>query len=317
MPQKHGDRGPERHPCGGLRRREFLKLAGAAGIGFAIPGSFDLLLGSANAATPLDLAVARGSSPSAIVRAAVEAMGGMGRFVSKGDVVVVKPNIGFDRVPEQAGCTNPEVVGEVVRLCMAAGAKKVKVFDRSVNDPRRCYVQSGIEPAAKAQGADVHFVDERRMKDAHIGGKVLTDWPLYGEVLDADKIINVPIAKHHGLAGLTMGIKNFMGVMGANRSRIHQRLDDCIVDLSLYLKPALTVLDAVRVLTANGPQGGNLKDVVKLDTVVVGTDQVAVDAYGATLFGLKGEDLGYVRIGAARGLGRSDLSKLTIRKISV
>jgi uncharacterized protein (DUF362 family) len=308
---------PERHPCGGIRRREFIRLAGAAGVGFAIPGSFDLLLGSAQAAAPPDLAVAHGSSPSAIVRAAIEAMGGMGRFVSKGDVVVVKPNIGFDRVPEQAGCTNPEVVGEVVRLCMDAGAKKVKVFDRSVNDPRRCYVQSGIEPAAKGQGADVSYMDDRRFKEMSVGGRKLLRWPLYRDIIEADKVINVPVAKHHGLATLTMGIKNFMGIMGGNRSRIHQRLDECIVDLSLYLKPTLTVLDAVRVLTANGPQGGNLKDVKKLDTVVVGTDQVAVDAYGATLFGLKGEQLGYVRVGAERGLGRSDLENLAIRKISV
>jgi uncharacterized protein (DUF362 family) len=251
------------------------------------------------------------------VTAAINALGGINKFISRGDVVVIKPNIAWDRTPEQAGNTNPEVVAAVVKLCFEAGAKKVRVFDRPVNDPRRCYIQSGIAPAAGALGANVDYVDDRKFKDMDIKGEALKSWPLYTELFEADKVINVPIAKHHGSAKLTMSMKNWMGVMGGSRRQIHQKLDESLVDLSLKIKPTLTILDAVRILTANGPQGGSLDDVKKLDTVIVGVDQVAIDAYGATLFGMKGSDLGYVTIGHARGLGQMDLNKVKIKKISL
>jgi uncharacterized protein (DUF362 family) len=251
------------------------------------------------------------------VKAAIDAMGGIKKFISRGDVVVIKPNIGWDRTPEQAGNTNPEVVAAMVKLCFEAGAKKVKVFDRPVNDPRRCYVQSGIAPAASALGADVDYMDERKFRDMAINGGALKSWPLYADIFEADKVINIPIAKHHGLAKLTMSMKNWMGVMGGSRRQIHQNLDESLVDLSMKIRPTLTVLDAVRILTANGPQGGSLADVKKLDTIIVGKDPVAVDSYGATLFGMKGSDLGYVRLGDRRGLGKMDLSRVKIRKIAV
>jgi uncharacterized protein (DUF362 family) len=296
-----------------MDRRRFLRTATIGGIGLAVP-ALGLGDGAATPAHP-DLAVAHGASPEKIVRAAVAALGGMGRFISRGDIVVVKPNIAWDRVPEQAGDTNPVVVATVVKLCLEAGAKTVKVFDRPVNDPRRCYVQSGIEPSAKAAGADVYHVDERRFKETEINGLALKSWPLYQDVFEADKVINVPIAKHHGLAKLTMSMKNWMGMMGGSRRVIHQKLDESLVDLAMKAKPCLTILDAVRILTANGPQGGDLKDVKRLDTVVAGVDQVAVDSYGATLFGMRGSDLGYVRVAAEHKLGVMDLNKLRIRKV--
>ncbi len=282
-----------------------------------MPKGLDMLAGVADAAAGPDLVVAHGASPGQIVKAAVDAMGGIKKFISRGDVVVIKPNIAWDRIPEQAGNTNPEVVAAVVKLCFEAGAKKVKVFDRPVNDPRRCYVQSGIAPAAAALGAEVDYVDERKFRDMAINGEALKSWPLYSDVFEADKVINAPIAKHHGLAKLTMSMKNLMGVMGGSRRQIHQKLDESLVDLSMKIKPTLTILDAVRILTGNGPQGGNLADVKKLDTVIVGVDQVAIDSYGATLFGMKGSDLGYVRIGNNIGLGKMDLKKLLIKKIQV
>jgi uncharacterized protein (DUF362 family) len=275
------------------------------------------IAGAAEKAARPDLVVAHGASPEKIVKAALDAMGGIKEFISRGDIVVVKPNIGWDRMPEQAGNTNPEVVAAVVKLCFEAGAKKVKVFDRPVNDPRRCYVQSGIMSAAKALGADVDYMDERKFKDMDIKGVALKSWPLYSDVFDADKVISIPIAKHHGLAKLTMSMKNWMGVMGGSRRQIHQKLDESLVDLSMKIKPTLTILDAVRILTANGPQGGSLADVKKLDTVIVGVDPVAIDSYGATLFGMKGSDLGYVTIGHKLGLGQMDLNKVRIRKVSV
>jgi len=300
-----------------MDRRTFLKTAAISSIGLTLPLAVDPLSGIAGAVSHPDLAVVHGPSPEAITKAAIDALGGIKRFIGRGDVVVVKPNIGWDRVPEQAGNTNPEVVAAVVKLCYEAGAKKVKVFDRPVNDPRRCYVQSGIEPAARAVDAEVTYMDDRKFKEMPINGLALKTWPLYSEIFEADKVINVPIAKHHGLAKLTLSMKNWMGMMGGSRRMIHQKLDESLVDLAMKAKPCLTILDAVRILTDNGPQGGDLKDVKKLDTVIAGVDQVAIDAYGATLFGMKGGDLGYVRIAAEHRFGVMDLNRLKITKIQV
>ena len=300
-----------------MDRRTFIKVTALTGIGMTMPAGLDLLAGAAEAAMTSDLAVVHGDSPERIVKAAIDAVGGIGKFISRGDVVVIKPNIGWDRTPEQAGNTNPEVVATVVKMCFEAGAKKVRVFDRPVNDPRRCYVQSGIASAAGALGADVAYVDERKFKDMDIKGETLKSWPLYTEVFEADKVINIPIAKHHGLAKLTMSMKNWMGIMGGLRRQIHQKLDASLVDISNKVKPTLTILDAVRILTANGPQGGSLADVKKLDTVIVGVDQVAIDSYGATLFGMRGSDLGYVTLGHKMGLGQMNLERLKIKKINI
>ena len=166
-------------------------------------------------------------------------------------------------------------------------------------------------------GADISFIDERRFKEVSIKGQVLKSWPLYTDIFEADKVINIPIAKHHALAKLTMSMKNWMGVMGGNRGRIHQRIGESLADINMVIKPTLTVLDAIRILTANGPQGGNLKDVKKMDTVIVGIDPVGIDSYGATLFGMMGRDLSYVRAGAAARIGIMDLSKLKIKKLNV
>jgi uncharacterized protein (DUF362 family) len=294
-----------------------MKLAALTGAGLSMPQGLYRVAEAVESSTRPDLVVVHGTSPEKIVQAALDALGGIKKFISRGDIVVIKPNIGWDRTPEQAGNTNPEVVAAVVKLCFEAGAKKVKVFDRPVNDPRRCYVQSGIAPAVSALGAEADYVDDRKFKDMAINGQALKSWPLYTDLFEADKVINIPIAKHHGLAKLTMSMKNWMGVMGGSRRQIHQKLDESLVDLSTKIKPTLTILDAVRILTANGPQGGSLADVKKLDTIIVGVDQVAIDSYGATLFGMKGSDLGYVTLGHKIGLGQMDLSKLHIKKLQV
>lgn len=296
-----------------MNRREFIKLT-AAGIAGLKMGAFAQMTVAEEIP---DLAVVEGGSHSGITERAIELLGGIRRFISRGDIVVIKPNMAWDRTPEQAANTNPEVVATVVRLCLEAGAKKVKVFDRTVNDPRRCYVQSGIMEAVKKLGADIFYVDDRKFKEMTINGEAIKTWPLYTEVFEADRVINIPIAKHHSLARLTMAMKNWMGIMGGSRRQIHQRLDESLVDLSMFVKPTLTILDATRILIRNGPQGGNPEDVRVLNTVIAGIDQVAVDSYGATLFGMKGEDLGYVRIASQRGLGKMDLSKIKIKKIKV
>lgn len=298
-----------------LTRREVLKLFMAGAGAAMIPWPWRTFASAATASSP-DLVISQGTSPSTITQAAIQALGGMGRFVSRGDVVLVKPNIGWDRTPEQAANTNPEVVATIVRLCLDAGAKEVKVFDHPCEDPRRCYVSSGIMEAAKVAGAKVSYVDSRRFRKMDIKGEVLQSWEVYQEAAEVDKIINCPILKHHSLARLTMGMKNLMGLVGGARGGLHWRLDQNIVDLAAFFKPTLVILDAVRVLTANGPQGGSLKYVKRFNTVAVSSDQVAVDAMGAKLFGLAPEEMEHLRIASKRGLGRMDLAKLRIKEVT-
>ena len=300
-------------------RRAFIKLllvAGGAVLTDVGGLSYELPVVRA-ADKPPDLLLVKGGDPKALIETAVKSLGQMSRFVSRGDVVVIKPNIGWDRVPEQAANTNPELVGAVVRMCIDAGAKKVKVFDRPCDEPRRCYVQSGIEAAVKSAGGEIFFMDERKFKEVKIGGQVLKTWPLYTEILDADKVINMPIAKHHSLTRVTLALKNWMGVMGGNRALIHQKADQSLADLTLVIRPALTILDATRILVRNGPSGGSLRDVKKMDTLIAGVDQVAVDSLGASLFGLKGEDLPFLNAAEKLGQGSIDYRKLNFRTIQL
>jgi uncharacterized protein (DUF362 family) len=297
-----------------LTRREWLKLS-LVGAGAALTPWPWKAIASAAATSPADLVISKGPSPARITEAAVQALGGMKRFISRGEVVLVKPNIAWDRTPEQAATTNPEVVATLVRLCLEAGAKEVKVFDNPCEDPRRCYVSSGIMEAAKAAGAKVSYIDERRYRKMDIKGEALQTWEVYQEAMEVDKMINCPILKHHSLARLTMGMKNLMGLVGGDRSRLHWHLDQAIVDLAAFFKPTLVVLDAVRILTANGPQGGSLKYVKRLNTVAAGIDQVAIDAIGARLFGLPPGEMEHLRIASKRGLGRMDLAKLRIKEV--
>jgi uncharacterized protein (DUF362 family) len=245
-----------------------------------------------------------------LTEASINALGGMERFVSRGDVVFVKPNIGWDKMPAQAACTNPDVVATIVRLCFEAGAGRVKVSDYPCNDQRRTFLRSGIQAAAEAEGADVFFMDRRKFREMDIGGENLRRWPMYVDYVECDRRINVPIAKHHNLTGLTLTIKNLMGVIGGERNRIHQNLGPAMADVAKFVPSDLVVLDAVRVLTANGPTGGSIDDVERRDTIVAGTDTVAVEAFGATLFGLDSSRIDTTRAGAALGLGTVDYESL-------
>jgi len=299
-------------------RRAFIKGAVGASVAAATLGIDDILGRAwADAAPGTTIAVARNGSPEALTRAAIAELGGIAKFVSRGDVVVVKPNIGWDRSPEQAANTNPEVVGTVVRLCLEAGAKKVRVMDRSCNDPRRCYRNSGILDAVGAIGdpaASVEFMDDRRFIPVEFArGESLKKWAVCQDVLEADRRINLAIAKHHNAARLTMCLKNTMGVLGGNRGNIHHDLDQMIADMNSRIIYDLHLLDAVRILTGNGPQGGRLSDVRRLDTVIAGTDPVAVDAFGATLFGILGRDVPHVARAARLGLGEIDLSRVQVK----
>jgi uncharacterized protein (DUF362 family) len=294
-----------------MNRRLFLK---DAALGTIALGAASRL--KAAAAAP-DLAFVQGESPGAIAKAAVETLGGMSKFIAKGDVVMVKPNIGWDRTPELAACTNPEVVKALVELAFAAGAKKVTVMDNTTNQAQRCYVRSGIQAAAKAAGADVPFVNPRRIKRMAVKGAWLKDWDVIEDFVEADKVINVPIVKHHSLCRATIGMKNWLGAIGDPRNQLHQRLDEAMVDLAAFFKPVLTVLDAYRILVRNGPQGGRPSDTKLMKIVVAGTDPAAIDAMGATFLEIPPADLPYLKFAAARGLGRIDLEKLAIEKRTI
>jgi uncharacterized protein (DUF362 family) len=263
---------------------------------------------------PPDLAWIQGDSPSLITREALSSLGGVKRFVSRGDIVVVKPNIGWDRTPKLAACTNPEVVKTLVELCLDAGAKEVKVMDNPCNPAQRTYVRSGISAAAKGAGAKVLFPNRHRLKKMDLNGEWLKEWEVFVDFVEADKIINVPIAKTHSLSRLTMGMKNWLGALGGNRNQLHQKLDQAMVDLASFFKPCLTVLDGYRILIRNGPQGGRVSDTKLYKTVVAGVDYVAVDAAGATFFNLEPQGLPYLRVAHQKGFGEIDLEKLIIEK---
>ncbi len=262
-----------------------------------------------------DIAVTRGKDPAANTRLAVTLLGGMDRFVKRGSRVVIKPNIVIAREPEFGVTTNPEAVAETVKMCWEAGAASVTVMDHPTAPPRQAYTVSGIQKAVRSADADMKVLSDRDFERIAIpNGRVLTSWPLLTDVFDADVFINMPCAKTHGLAGLTLSMKNLMGILGGTRGLIHQEFSQKIVDVNSLIKPQLVILDAYRLLFRNGPTGGGMQDMKMGYTTVAGTNPVSVDAYGATLFDMKPTDLDYVRIAAEQGLGVADLSKLRIEK---
>jgi uncharacterized protein (DUF362 family) len=293
-------------------RRTFLKILAAGTAGYLVPGR---KLHSFPPATreSATFGVARGSDPGSIVRKAVEMIGGMPSFISKDDVVFIKPNISWDKNPEQAATTNPEVVRAVVDMVFEAGAGKIIVADNACNDARRTYKRSRIKESAESAGAQVPYMEKRKFVSMNIGGSVIKDWEVYREAIEADKIINLPVAKHHGLSNVTLSMKNLMGLIGGRRDLLHQNLPESVVDLTVFFKPTLTILDAVRLLKANGPQGSTLKDVVTLNTVAASTDPVKIDAFGISLFGdaifsNDPEAFPHINEAVKRGLGTPDYS---------
>ena len=261
-----------------------------------------------------DVAVVQNGEPRDLVRQAIADLGGMSRFVAKQDVVVIKPNIAWDRTPEQAANTNPDVVAETVRQCWQAGAKRIIVTDGSCNEPRRCFHRSGIEAAAKAEGAEIVLPDPDRFREVDMGGVVLKSWPVFTPFLEADKIFNLPIAKHHELTGATLGMKNWYGILGGQRNRLHQQIHQSLVDLANFMLPTLTLMDCYRILLRNGPTGGNLEDVAVKKTLVAGTDPVAIDAYVAKAYwNLDPAHLPYLQMAADKGLGTVDFEKLNVK----
>jgi uncharacterized protein (DUF362 family) len=259
-------------------------------------------------------AAAKAGEPRALVAQAIANLGGMSRFVGRQDVVVLKPNIAWDRTPEQAANTNPELVAEVVRQCREAGAKRVIVTDVSCNEARRCFQRSGIMAAAQAEGAEVILPDPDNFREVDLGGVVLKKWPVFAPFLEADKVINLPIAKHHMLTGATLGMKNWYGILGGQRNRLHQQIHQSLADLAGFMLPTLTLMDCYRILVRNGPTGGNPEDALVKKTLVAGTDPVAMDAYVAKAYwNLGADEMPYLAMAAARGLGTLDFASLDVK----
>ena len=274
---------------------------------------------SSKSGTAPDLAVARRGNPMEMVRRAIAALGGMERFISPGETVVVKPNICVAyHTYEYAATTNPWVVGAVVSLCLKAGARRVLVMDAPFGgSAEEAYSITGIAEQVRLAGGSMVVMSRLKYKQTTIpGGRVLQKTQVYDDVLSADALIDVPILKHHSLARLTLGMKNLMGVV-RDRPAMHDRLGEKLADLAGFLRPRLTIIDAVRILRAHGPSGGNLNDVEKADTIIASPDIVAADSYAAYLFGLNPADLSYIQAGTAAGLGRSDLDQLKIEEINI
>ena len=330
MSSRHNKKEP------GLDRRQFLIKAGvtcglAAGAGAwgyvfysndPVRRSEEKIYSFKNYRTAVSkeypvLAIMHGKNVEKMVRMAIDKLGGISRFINQGEKVLIKPNIGWDRQPEQAANTNPEVVEAVVRLCKEAGASEVWVNDVSINDPYRSFARSGIEPAVKRDGGQLKFTNDSDFLLTDLKGHVLKVWPVSKYYHQVDKVINLPVVKHHSLSKCTISMKNWYGVLGGQRNRLHQEIDLSITDLAAAIRPTLTVADATRVLVRNGPTGGSLSDVSIEDTIIAGLDEVAIDSYCIKFLGLKVEDVRFLKIAENRRLGVTEWKSLDFVELSV
>jgi uncharacterized protein (DUF362 family) len=306
-----------------LNRREFIKLTGKASLLTAALGTGGYLISKNNyqpsedAAAIYDcdkslphnpeypdMASVKSDDHQGAVAVALALLGGIERFISPGDIVTIKPNIGWDRTAEQGANTNPALIEAVANLCFNAGASRVVITDVSCNDFRRTFRRSGIASLAEKIGVEIIYPERHRFVDVDLGGEVLGRWPVLKPFLETDKLINMPVVKHHNLTKMTAGMKNWYGVLGGPRNRLHQQIDNSIIDLADFFRPTLIVVDATRVLFRNGPVGGSLSDVATHNTVIAATDQVAADSYSCKFLNLEPSDLSFLRMGESRGLGK-------------
>jgi len=316
-----------------MKRREFIKKTGKAVALAAIAGNAEFLMigcqsgsyGRAgnpkpNFEVPIDpllpkVVLARNTDHAEALRAALDAIGGIGRFVQTGEKVLLKPNVAFDKGPEYAVNTNPVLVGEMVRQCREAGASEVLVTDYGAQNPLRAFTKSGILDATEQNGGRMLWLTEDDFVEDDLKGQFITTWPVLKYMFEIDRLINMPIAKHHGLVWGTASMKNFFGAIGGKRDLLHDRLDQAIVDLASYFRPTLTVIDATRVLTRSGPAGGSIEDVKVCDSVICATDQVAGDSRASEFIGSPGSQINHVGMAARQGLGEIDYRKAGYKEI--
>jgi uncharacterized protein (DUF362 family) len=308
-----------------MKRRTFLTAAAEAGLASgtmlglgALGGPIRRALAetSSSPETGYDLVAVKNGEPDRLFDAAMEALGGMRRFVRPNQTVVVKPNIAWDVEPERAANTNPLLVRRIVEQCRAAGAKTVYVFDNTCDNWRSSYKSSGMEQAVRdAGGTLVSAESERYYHPVTVGGRRLTEAKEHELILESDVFINVPVLKDHGGATLTISMKNLMGVIWDRRYWHRNDLHQCIADFAAYRRPDLNVVDAYRVLAHNGPRGVSVRDVTEMRSLLISQDMVTADAAGARLLGLDPGQVGYIRLAAAQGVGRLDLENLSIKRI--
>lgn len=318
-----------------IKRRDFIKLAGKAAFLTAVMGTGGYLLSKNEYNPPTlksialdgdrsvspddsypDIAAVKGKDHRRATIEALGLIGGIGRFIAKGDIVTIKPNIGWDRTPEQGANTNPLLVKTITELCFEAGAKKVIVTDIPCNDARRTFIRSGIAEYARQAGADVILPEDRFLVRADLAGEILGEWSVMRQFLETDKLINMPVVKHHSLSRVTVGMKNWYGILSGPRNRLHQKIDISIADLAGFFRPTFIIVDATRVMVRNGPVGGRLSDVETRDTVIAATDQVAADSYSCGFLDIPPESLPYLSYGESRGLGKISGYKSILKEIA-
>jgi uncharacterized protein (DUF362 family) len=296
-----------------MKRRVFIKKSTLLTTSMFLPG----ILKTAGPSGNSPVVKVEGDSPYAITKKAIETLGGMGKFISRQDIVMVKPNIGWNRTVEQAANTNPEILKAIIEMVLNAGAKKVMVMDHSCHKPEDTYKRSGLEQAAKDAGAEVRYADDNRLVIYDFKGSQIQRWPVYKDFLEVDKFINVPILKHHGSAGLTIGMKNLYGILGGNRGKLHRNMGMSIADLGHGFKTHLTIVDAYRVLMRNGPTGGRTSDVELKKTVLASANILEADVVAANMFGIEPRQIGFIQAAAEKNMGQTDFNKITLKTLKI
>jgi uncharacterized protein (DUF362 family) len=310
-----------------MKRRDFLLSAALTGVASTL--RFDKLEATlrnnkVSVTSNPDLVAVMGGEPAVMLERALAKFGGIHAFVKKGQTVVIKPNIGWDKTPDLAANTNPDLVGAMVRQCYAAGAKRVEVFDHTCNQWDRCYMDSGIKKAVESAGGIMVPANDQSFYRAVSlpQGVKLKQASIHKSLLDCDVWFNMPILKNHGGAKMTISMKNYMGIVW-DREYFHKTdLQQCIADVCTFQKrPALNIVDAYRIMFKNGPQGKSLGDTALLKTLIVSPDIVAADAASIKFFNqvqkMDINDVGHISKGQALHLGTEDLSKLRIDRIKI
>lgn len=310
-----------------MKRRDFFKASIAAGAAMTL--NFDRLYAAISTNTVTvesapDMVAVMGGEPEVMLDKALEALGGIGKYVKKGQKVVIKPNIGWDRTPELAGNTNPKLVKALVQKCLAAGAEKVTIFDHTCDNWQKCYATSGIAAAVKEAGGIIMPAnDEKYFKEVAIpNGVNLKQAKIHEALIEADVWFNVPILKNHGGAKMTCCMKNYMGIVWDRRYFHQNDLQQCIADICTWQKkPVLNIVDAYRIMHQNGPQGKSAADVAVLKSLIASPNIVAIDTAALRLFNqVKKLDMAavaHIGKGEANKLGSTDLSKVNIKRIKL
>jgi len=315
-------------------RRDFLLRATKAGLAIAAVGTAGVMLRDpkgplANALAETvsvpdfsiagvgrRLSIITGSDRLKTLNRALQALGGIEQFIKRGDRVVLKVNAAFASPASLGATSHPDLVGEVVRLCLGAGAAVVSVIDNPINDPASCFALSGIAKAAESAGARVILPNAAAFRPTTLtGGRLIREWPLlYEPLLGATKLIGIAPIKDHHRSGASMTMKNWYGLLGGRRNVFHQDIHTIISELAQMVRPTLVILDGTNTMTSNGPTGGSFEDLKATHTMIASTDQVAADAFGATLLGKKAADLPFIVKAAAAGVGTTDYESLKPRR---